>query len=253
VKIAARPLIGITRPDRGDGFSYVCAWLSLWLSGARPVAIRAGRPREDLPLDGLLLAGGQDVHPALFHDQPKADYAYDLDREAMELAWLDRARTADLPTLGVCRGAQLMNVGAGGALQMDLAAAYPLTRYPGHWLEQLVFRKTVRIEAGSTLAAVAGSDAMSVNSIHRQAIGRLGSGLVVTARETNGVIQAIEDPSRRFWLGLQFHPEYLFYRRRPRLIFRAFVSAAARYRLARGGRASERRSTPGTAPGVAGL
>ena len=243
MRIASRPLIGITRPDAGDGLSYGCAWLSLWLSGARPVAIRARAPREDLPLDGLMLAGGGDVHPALFADAPKVGYPYDLGREAMELSWLRRARAADLPTLGVCRGAQLMNVAAGGALHMDVAAAFPRTRYPGHWLEQLVFRKPVRVAPGSCLAASAGDEDLWVNSIHRQAIERLGEGLVVTAQEPNGAIQAIEDPSRRFWLGLQFHPEFLFYRRRTRRIFRAFVQAAARHRAARAGAAAGRPDT----------
>lgn len=233
MRFATRPLIGITRPDRGDTLTYACAWLSVWLSGARPVAIRARSPREGLTLDGLLLTGGSDVHPALFHDKPKADYAYDLERETMELAWLRRARTADLPTLGVCRGAQLMNVAAGGALHMDVSIAFPRTRYPGHPIEQLVFRKVVKIQHGSRLAAAVGDQDLWVNSTHRQAIERLGEGLAATALEYNGVIQAIEDPSRRFWMGLQFHPEFLFYRRRSRMIFRAFVAATARYRRER--------------------
>jgi len=245
VNLARRPIIGVTRPDRGDALSYGCAWLSLWLSGARPVAIRARAPREDLLLDGLLLTGGADVHPILFQDAPKAGYAYDHGREAMELSWLRRARSGDLPTLGICRGAQLMNVAAGGALHMDLALAFPRTRYPGHWLEQLVFRKLVRIEPGSRLAAAAGDQDLSVNSIHRQAIERLGAGLTVTARERNGVIQAIEDPTRRFWLGVQFHPEFLFYRRRCRNIFRAFVAAAARF-------AAERQHDAATTPDPGG-
>ena len=246
MSLTPRPLIGVTRPDSGDALSYACAWLSLWLSGARPVAITAKAPREDLALDGLLLTGGGDIHPALFQDAPKVGYAYDHGREAMELSWLRRARTGDLPTLGVCRGAQLMNVAAGGALHMDLALAFPRTRYPGHWLEQLVFRKRVTLDPQSRLAAAAGGADLWVNSIHRQAIERLGEGLVVTARESNGVVQAIENPSRRFWLGLQFHPEFLFYRKRCRRIFRAFVAAAAGYAAERR-RASPKTRDPGAA------
>jgi putative glutamine amidotransferase len=122
-----------------------------------------------------------------------------------------------------------MNVAAGGALHMDVAAAFPGERYPAHWFEQLYFRKTVRIEPDSRLAAIVGHEDLPVNSIHSQAVHRIGDGLRVAARERNGAVQAIEDPRRRFWLGVQFHPEFLFYRARCKAIFRAFVAAATAY------------------------
>jgi putative glutamine amidotransferase len=234
----AAPLIGVTKGERGDLTGFWCAWASLRLSGARPVAITAETPHDELALDGLLLGGGSDIHPALFQTSPKADYAYDLPREAMELAWLRRAGAVDLPTLGICRGAQLMNVAAGGALHMDIAAAFPGDRYPAHWFEQLHFRKIIRIEPDSRLAAIVGDDDLRVNSLHRQAVRRLGDGLTVAAREQNGAIQAIEDPSRRFWLGVQFHPEFLFYRARCKAIFQAFVAAAGEFALERRGSAA---------------
>lgn len=162
-----------------------------------------------------------------------AGYDYDLSREDMEVEWLRRARAADLPILGVCRGAQLMNVAAGGALHMDLAETFGGSRYPTHWLEQTWFRKRVLIEPGSRLAAIVGEAELWVNSVHRQAVERLGAGLTISARETNGAVQAIEDSSRRFWLGVQFHPEFLIYRRRFRAIFREFVVAATRHAMAR--------------------
>jgi putative glutamine amidotransferase len=227
--MARRPLIGVTKTDDGDLVPFICGWLSLWLSGARPVTITARSPRDELAIDGLLLGGGADVHPALFQTAPKTDYAYDLAREATELAWLRRAQAMDLPTLGICRGAQLMNVAAGGTLHMDLAATFRETRYPSHWLEQIFFRKRVGIEQGSRLCDILGGAELRVNSIHQQGIGRLGEGLRISAGEPGGAIQAIENPARRFWVGVQFHPEFLFYRGRCRRIFRAFVEAAARF------------------------
>jgi putative glutamine amidotransferase len=229
-----RPLIGVTMATRGEAASFACAWASLRLSGARPVAITAESPGDSLLLDGLFLGGGADVHPALFQTAPKAGYPYDPAREAVELAWLRRARDADLPTLGVCRGAQLMNVAAGGDLHMDVAEAYRQTRYPRTWIEQLYFRKPIRIEPRSRLAAIVGEAELRVNSIHKQGIGALGDGLTVSAREGSGAIQAIEDPGRRFWLGVQFHPEFLFYRARFRRVFAAFVDAAGRFAQTRG-------------------
>jgi putative glutamine amidotransferase len=243
--MAVRPLIGLTKGDRGDLTGFICAWLSLWLSGARPVAITANHPGHDLPLDGLLLNGGSDIHPMLFQTEPKTGYAYDLPREAVELAWLRRAGAADMPTLGICRGSQLMSVAAGGALHMDLAAAYSDTRYPTGWLEQIFFRKHVVIEPGSRLAAIVGPAELRVNSVHKQAVRLAGDHLKVSARERNGAIQAVEDPSRRFWIGVQFHPEFLFYRARSRAIFRAFVEAAQAYARTRPA------PTPSGAPGAA--
>jgi len=231
--VTSRPLIGVTKPDRGDLGAFWAVRVALLLAGARSLALTATAPGETLTLDGLVLAGGVDVHPSLFQTAPMADRPYDHARETMELVWLRRAWASDLPTLGICRGAQLMNVAAGGTLHLDLARTFPQTRYPSHWLEQIHFRKRVLLEPGSLLAAIAGGDEMRVNSIHSQAADRPGRGLRASAHETNGSIQAIEDPSRRFWLGVQFHPEFLIHHRQCRRIFRAFAAAAAGARMRR--------------------
>jgi putative glutamine amidotransferase len=223
----ARPLIGVTKPNHGDRVSFWAACLALRQSGARTMAITADHPGEDIRIDGLLLGGGTDVHPSRFDMKPKPGYAYDERRDAMELAWVRRAHAQDLPTLGICRGAQFLNVAAGGGLHMDVTDAFTETRYPQHWFEQAYFRKRVMIEPASQLHAIVGADTLWVNSIHRQAVHALGQGLRIAAREENGAIQAIEDPSKRFWLGLQFHPEFMVYRTKIRRIFSAFVAAAA--------------------------
>jgi putative glutamine amidotransferase len=225
--MARRPLIGVTKPNRGDRASFLAACLALRLSGARTVPITADRPGDDTPIDGLLLGGGTDVHPALFDASPKPGYAYDAERDAMELDWVRRAYQLQLPTLGICRGAQFLNVAAGGGLYLDVAGAFTETRYPRHWFEQTYFRKQIVIEPGSRLHAIVGADSIWVNSLHQQAVRALGHGLTIVAREVNGAIQAIEDPSRRFWLGVQFHPEFMLYRAEIRRIFSSFVAAAA--------------------------
>jgi putative glutamine amidotransferase len=225
--MARRPLIGVTKPNRGDRASFWAACLALRLSGARTLPITAERPGEDTRIDGLLLGGGTDIHPARFDKPPKPDYAYDLGRDEMELAWVRRAYGQDLPTLGICRGAQVLNVASGGGLHMDVAGAFTQTRYPQHWLEQAYFRKRVALAPGSRLRAIVGAGSLWVNSVHKQAIEALGDGLRISAREVNGAVQAIEDPARRFWLGVQFHPEFMLYRADMRRLFRAFVTAAA--------------------------
>jgi putative glutamine amidotransferase len=224
--MARRPLIGVTKPNHGDRASFWAAWLALRLSGAHTIALTADRPGENVGIDGLLLGGGTDIHPALFDGTPKPDYAYDVGRDEMELAWVRRAYRQDLPTLGICRGAQFLNVAAGGGLHMDVTGAFTQTRYPQHWLEQVYFRKRVVITPASRLRMIVGSDALWVNSIHKQAVEALGDGLIVAAREVNGAVQAIEDPARRFWVGVQFHPEFMLYRAEMRRIFSAFVMTA---------------------------
>jgi putative glutamine amidotransferase len=224
--MARRPLIGVTKPNQGDRLSFWAAGLALRLSGARTIAVTADRPGEHVGIDGLLLGGGTDIHPARFDRTPKPGYPYDVGRDEMELAWARRAFERDLPTLGICRGAQLLNVAAGGGLHMDVTHAYTQTRYPQHWLEQAYFRKRVAVTPASRLRAIVGAGALWVNSVHRQAIEALGEGLIVAAREVNGAVQAIEHPARRFWVGVQFHPEFMLYRADMRRIFEAFVQAA---------------------------
>lgn len=241
------PLIGVTRPEAGDLLSFLAIAVAIRLAGGRTVSLDAARPRAPT-LDGLVLSGGSDVFPARFAASPKADYRYDHPREAMELALLQQALAEDMPVLAICRGAQLMNVAAGGSLHMDVAARFHPTPYPQHWLRQLHFRKLVCIRPATRLHAILGQDRIRVNSIHSQAVDRLGEGLIVSAYETNGVTQAIERLDRTFILGVQFHPELLLHRRAFRRLFKALVAHARMHRERRGGapsRADARRNAPG--------
>lgn len=232
--LAPRPLIGVTKPSHGDALSFLVVCLALWLAGARTVRLVRPPGAMNGALDGLLLGGGSDVYPASFHP-PKAGYDYDLERQALELDWIARASESDLPVLGICRGAQLINVAAGGSLVLDLAATYNARRYPRHWLRQAYFRKRIQIARGSRLGEITGVSELWVNSVHRQAVGDLGAGLAVAATEDNGVIQAIEAPRCAFFIGVQFHPELLIYKGPVRRLFAAFVDAARAYRRAQAG------------------
>ncbi|WP_158918653.1 gamma-glutamyl-gamma-aminobutyrate hydrolase family protein [Caulobacter sp. S45] len=223
----ARPLIGVTKPSQGDNAAFAAMCLAVRLAGGAPVRLSASSPGDGLRIDGLLLGGGTDIHPKRFHTPPKPGYDYDVAREHMELAWLERADRLQLPVLGICRGAQFMNVAAGGALHMDLTEEFQPARYPQTWWKQLYFRKRILITRGSRLHRITGQERLCVNSIHKQAVGKVGEGLMVSAREENGVAQAIERSGERFWLGVQFHPEFLQHRKPFRSIFAAFIQAAA--------------------------
>jgi len=230
-----RPTIGVTKPDDGDTLAWWAMKFAIWLAGGDPVKVTARAPYDPHAIDGLVFGGGADVYPVRFEGKPKPGYRYDLARGDMEASWALAAARHGLPVLGVCRGAQMLNVLAGGTLHMDLAK-FDVRGRPESSFWRFFHRLPIRVRGGSKLASITQcSRHMRVNAIHKQAIDRLGIGLVVSAREPNGVIQGIEDPRRRFWLGVQFHPEFLIYRAPFRRLFKALVMEAKR-------RAEERRA-----------
>jgi gamma-glutamyl-gamma-aminobutyrate hydrolase PuuD/predicted ATP-grasp superfamily ATP-dependent carboligase len=221
-----RPIIGITKPEEGDTLAYWAMKLAVWIAGGDSVKVTARAPRDPHSIDGLIFGGGSDVYPKRYQGRLKEGYRYDLARGDMEGSWALAARRHHLPVLGVCRGAQMLNVVAGGTLHMDLSEFKP-KRHPNA-LIRFFERYPIRIRGRSKLAQVTRCpQRMKVNAIHSQAIDRLGAGIIVSAREPNGVIQAIEDPTRPFWVGVQFHPELLVYRAPFRRLFKALVEAAA--------------------------
>ena len=167
-----------------------------------PEATRDPDPVLDL-LDGLILAGGVDVDPATYGASalPTTDPP-NTERDAFELALARRALERDLPLLGICRGMQVMNVAAGGTLHQHVDN--PIHR---RTLGQFVDHE-VRLEDGSLAARAAGETVHPSKSHHHQAVDALGEGFVVTGRSPEDDLpEAIEDPERRYALGVQWHPE----------------------------------------------
>jgi putative glutamine amidotransferase len=178
-------------------------------------------------VDGLLLTGGGDVDPALFGAPPDPGLGeVDLDRDRFELALYRAARARGLPVLGICRGIQLIAVAEGGDLIQHLAPR------PGSVQHEQASRDgdpihTIRIAAGTHLAAAFGAGEARVNSYHHQAVGRVPDALRTVATAPDGVVEAIEGRDGAFLLAVQWHPELAF-RRHPEQLapFRAFASAA---------------------------
>jgi putative glutamine amidotransferase len=134
---------------------------------------------------------------------------------------LEMALKTDLPILGICRGAQLLNVVLGGSLLQDIR---PLRRQtPNRWTILPV--KDALTEPGSLLRRCLQCDTVRVNSMHTQAIGELAPALRVSARDRDQFVQAVEMPTRRFVIGVQWHPEYLPYLQSQRRLLRAFQQA----------------------------
>ena len=222
-----RPIIGVTKPEEGDALAFTAMKVAVWAAGGHVVEVTAKAPRDPHTIDGLIFGGGSDIFPERYGAERKQSYRYDLARDELEASWADAARHHGLPVLGICRGAQMLNVLAGGTLYEDVRTSKDGV-YPTGFLHRMFYRKAIAVEPDSLLAELIGRTEARVNSIHTQGIARLGDGLMAVAREENELVQAIEDRSHPFWLGVQFHPEFLVYRNDARAIFRGLVEAARR-------------------------
>lgn len=178
-------------------------------------------------LDGLIITGGRDVDPASYGQRPHPATdepdAANRERDALEFALVDGAIRRGLPLLGICRGAQVINVALGGTLHQHLPDVIGHTH---HQQGNAVFSTSaVRTVPGTRLAALIG-ECSDAQCYHHQAVNRLGDGLIVSAQDTDGVIEAIELPGANFVLAVQWHPEERLDDLR---LFSAVVEAASTY------------------------
>ncbi|WP_406293123.1 gamma-glutamyl-gamma-aminobutyrate hydrolase family protein [Embleya sp. NBC_00888] len=175
--------------------------------GAIPVQLPYEAIGPDLVerLDALVLSGGQDVHPTTLNlDTPATDPDGDPRRDRHEIALITCAMELGTPLLGICRGLQILNVALGGTLIADLDTTTIDHRSPGAQVADETH--DVRFAAGSTVFDIFG-EGTRVNSLHHQAVHRLGTGLAATGWAPDGVVEAVELPGAPV-LGVQWHPEW---------------------------------------------
>ncbi|MET0343899.1 MAG: gamma-glutamyl-gamma-aminobutyrate hydrolase family protein [Polyangiales bacterium] len=249
----SRPLIGVTGPNHGGWPAWIFARWAIARVGARAIRITPGRNFEASKLHGLVIGGGADVTEPLTRPLTKPPppsrvfwprrvldlvfaplvllvrliwatkrHGADAPRDAMELHLLEYAREHDLPVLGICRGSQLMNVAEGGTLIRDVQSLYD--ERPE--LYTVLPRREVAVEPDSHLHEIVQRTALLVNSLHFHAVRDPGRDMRIVAREPSGVPQAIEHTRRRFWLGVQWHPEYLPQQKSHQRIFEALAEHA---------------------------
>ena len=255
-----KPLIGVTGPDQGGRAAW---WATRWLlkrAGARACWITPSRQRNVGELDGLVIGGGADIEPKLYgqqrmeevfeaarerqtlhrklvilllfpliylmrrllsgHTAAKEDSA----RDELELGLIRKGLDDGMPMLGICRGAQLINVALGGSLHQALTDFYTETPQ----IRSVLPRKEVKLEPGSRLVNILDCNPCRVNALHSQAIDKPGEGLQIVAREPNGVIQAVEHKDHTFVIGVQWHPEFMPQSEGQFGLFIALTEAAAR-------------------------
>ena len=234
--MSRRPVIGITTYAETAKWGVWDAPVALLpLSYVDAVSRAGGRPllvppsedgiEETLDaLDGLLFSGGSDLDPTTYGAEPHpATSGVRPERDRAELALMEAALARDLPILAVCRGMEVLNVAKGGDLVQHVPDVVGNERHrhtPGVFADH-----DVDLRDGSRLERVLG-DRAPVKSHHHQGVGRIGAGLVEVARADDGIVEGIEDPSRRFALGVLWHPE----EGEDFALFRELVEEARRYR-----------------------
>ncbi len=256
-----KAVIGITGPDKGGYIAWVFTALAVRRAGGKPRRIRPNMWREIPELDGLIIGGGADVSPELYGaeemeklrelSREKKNQRWkrflfffvsfgitlvrklfslghmagpDPDRDEMEKRLLMYALEKNIPVLGICRGAQFINVHLGGTLHQDISMFYHETPKA----DTIYPRKNILIDEDSNLHRIIGSSEARVNSLHNQAVDKRGAGVAYVAREPNGVVQALEIAKKEFVIGIQWHPEYLPQIESQQRLFRMLVETAER-------------------------
>ncbi len=190
-------------------------------------------------LDGLLLTGGGDIDSTHYFQERRSVYSVSRSRDALELRLCQKALETDIPVFGICRGIQVMSVAMWGNLYQDIDTDHPepVLRHPK--LNGEDAQHEIQIKSDSLLYEIIGKNVDKVNSAHHQAVKDVGKDFVITARSSDKVIEAIEDPSKDFVLGVQYHPERMtatddFLEHRGKL-FSAFIESAKNWQSKKNG------------------
>lgn len=215
-----KPVIGVTGSARRWAPAWWCARIALRLVGASAQRISVRHHVNPAPLDALVIGGGNDISPEHYNGDISAPVKADPKRDRLEISWIRYALKHRIPILGICRGAQLVNVVLGGNLHQDIRPLRKLTyNRPG-----LLPTKQVKLEPDSLIARICTTTSLRVNSLHHQAVRESGANLMAVGKDLDGIIQAIEATDGAKIIGVQWHPEYLFYLPAQLALFRWLVT-----------------------------
>lgn len=232
-----KPIIGLTpshNPDNDDLSMRPTYIRALEAAGAIPMILPLEIANNDLCqlsklCQGFLFTGGPDPHPFLWGEETHKNCgSISVKRDQMELALLSIAMEQKKPVLGICRGAQMINVGLGGDIYQDIDSQYH-SEFPIAHKQPLYYTSPshhVIVTPDTILSDLAAAPRIAVNSCHHQAVRRLAPGLTAGGIAPDGIIEEIEMPGYPFLVGVQWHPEYLWETDAPsRNLFLRFVNA----------------------------
>lgn len=236
---AVRPVIALTpyyNQEKQEPYMRPAYLNAIRAAGGVPFILPPELDEDDLKqllsmADGVLFTGGPDVHPFLFGEETQARCGnVSPVRDTLELNLLRLAMDQKKPILGICRGIQLLNIGLGGDIYQDIPSQFsqdfPIAHEQPFYYD--IPSHHVTVIPGTLLARLTGADVLQVNSMHHQAVRRLAPGLTACAHAAGPLTEAIELPDYPFFLGVQWHPEYLWENDpAAAAIFSGFVKAAA--------------------------
>jgi putative glutamine amidotransferase len=234
--INQKPKIAVTNPDSSGNMTWLFTALNVKLAGGKPVRIHPKNFNETMDFDGVILGGGSDVHPnnakivkaekversswlkfKEFFIYPIEFFATltggggdNLPRDKMEIQIIDHAINNDLPILGICRGHQLLNAKLGGSLH---SSTLPFYKNKMRIRTILPRKEVLSTKRGSIIDDIADENPIKFNALHSQAVAKLDDGLESTGKNESGMNQVIESEKSNKILGVQWHPEYLIYRK----------------------------------------
>lgn len=220
--MAEKPRVGVTGNARRWAPSWWCSALALRLVGAIPERITVRHPPSGMPLDAIVIGGGNDIGAEHYGGDIREKIKGDPERDQLEIQCITQAMDNRIPILGICRGAQLINVVLGGTLYQDIRSIRVFT----HNRPGLLATKRIYIKSDSTLARLFGRTRIRVNSLHHQAVKDIGKGMHTVGLDRDNIVQAIESNSGYPIIGVQWHPEYLFYLPSQLALFRWLVARA---------------------------
>lgn len=235
-----KPIIGVTMTQNDKRYSLNGPNVQSVLdAGGIPFCIPFGveKDAEQLleSLDGLLLTGGVDVHPHYYNEEPHRQLGeVSLQRDQVEIALTNAALKKKLPIFAICRGIQLLNIVLGGNLYQDIDAQFENETILHKQLAQRhEASHYVEISPGSLLYKIVGSKKIAVNSLHHQAVKDVPAGLIVTAKASDGVIEAMELKDYPYCIAVQWHPEEMAVAddEHSKALFNSFIEACKTYKL----------------------
>ncbi|RUO25222.1 peptidase C26 [Aliidiomarina minuta] len=216
-----KPVIAITGPARGALLPRFCVATIVRWYGAQPLQLRPGDNISRLDYQGVVITGGHDIDPVLYAAEQEVKPKHDKQRDEFESAVIEYALEHKMPLLGICRGAQLLNVQLGGNLFQELRSRREKTS--NRWTSLPL--KTLKVEARTQLEKHLGCRQCRINSLHNQGIDKVGQRMIISGRDLDGIVQAIEAPEEEFLIGVQWHPEFLLLLRRQRRLFQSLIQA----------------------------